>query len=169
MRVKMVLGTVVVAEDALDVASASLAVLTVSLLLKDTKQCLLIGTIYVWALLVSPRHFGKQLLFFNLHKPLVSHQTCPSWNVILLLQLHCYAPVMPMCLGAQAVGFLSVLKEKLKYPNTQRKPNFFGKACRFLILWGLTCNKKNWNKKSKQTQQKIPPRETEKKPQNKTN
>lgn len=53
----------------------SLAVLlTVFLLLKDTKQCFLIGTVYVWALLVSPCHFGKQLLFFNLHKPLVSHQ-----------------------------------------------------------------------------------------------
>lgn len=53
----MVLGTVVVAEGALDVVTGSFPVLlTVSLLLK---QCLLIGNVYVWALLVSPCHFGK--------------------------------------------------------------------------------------------------------------
>lgn len=44
--IKMVLGTVVVDEDALDVVTGSLAVLlTVSLLLKDTKRCLLRGSV----------------------------------------------------------------------------------------------------------------------------
>lgn len=56
---KTVLGTVVVAEGALVVVTGSFAVL----LLKDKKQCFLTGTVYAWALLVSPCHWEAALVF----------------------------------------------------------------------------------------------------------